>query len=204
MKKLLAALFCLGAIASPVHAENYLILPFFNLSHDANLQWIGESLAETVRDTLAAEGTIAIDRENREEGFRRLSLRSSTQLTKATILRLGEVLDADQIVYGTFLFTDPAIPGDPKIKGTLRIVAQIIDLKKARQGPELAEIGSLEDLARLQNHLAWQTLQYVSPKSAPSEEEFRSRRPVIRVDAIENYIRGLIAPTLDQNKILRL
>ena len=52
MKFWLVALVCLCFLASPLAAENYLILPFFNLSNEANLQWIGESLAETIRDTL--------------------------------------------------------------------------------------------------------------------------------------------------------
>jgi len=191
------------AAAGPVMAENYLILPFFNLSGEANLQWIGESVAENIRDSLAAEGVIALDRETREEGYHRLSVRPSTQLTKATILRLGEVLDADQIIYGSFTYSEPAA-AEPKTKGTLRIIAQVVNLKKARQGPEFSEIGALEDLARLQNHLAWQTLQYVSPRSAPSEEEFRARRPVVRVDAIESYVRGLLASVPDQKLKLLL
>ena len=42
---------------------------------------------------------------------------------------------------------------------------------------------------------AWQTVQALAPKTAPSEEEFRSARPPLRVDAIESYIRGLLATT---------
>src|SRR5206468_6322595 len=100
------AVLCVCA-AAPLPAENLLILPFFNLSQDSNLQWIGESLSETVREALAGEGLLAIDREDREEAFHRLSLRPYSQLTKATVIRLGELLDADQIVYGTFLNSDP-------------------------------------------------------------------------------------------------
>lgn len=185
--------------ASPLLAENYLVLPFFNLSKDANLQWIGESLSESVREALAAEGVLALDRENREEAFRRLSVRPDTQLTKATVIRVGEFLDADQIIYGSYQFSEPDA-GLPKTRGTLRVVAQILNLKKASRGPEYTEIGSLEDLARLQIHLAWQTLQFVSPTTAPSESEFRTRRPAVRVDAIENYIRGLLSGSAD-NKL---
>jgi tetratricopeptide (TPR) repeat protein len=184
------AVLCLCA-ASPLLAENFLILPFFNLSGDSNLQWIGESLSENVRETLAAEGVLALDRDDRQEAYRRLSIRPDTQLTRATVMRVGEFVDADQIIFGTFQYTPPG-NGLPRTRGTLKIVAQIINLKKASRGPEYTEIGSLEDLARLQTHLAWQTLQFVTPATAPSEQEFRSRRPVIRVEAIENYIRGLL------------
>lgn len=189
------ALVCL--FASPAIAGNFLILPFFNLSKDASLEWIGESLSEAVREALAGEGMIVVSREDREEAFRRLSLRPQTLLTKATVIRVGEFLDAHQIIYGTFDFT-PSPDGGPKGRGTLKIAAQIIDLSKATRLPEYTEIGALEDLARLQTHLAWQTLRYVLPDSTPTEEAFRARRTVIRVEAIENYVRGLLTTNAEQ------
>jgi len=191
-------LLALLAASMPALADNYLILPFFNLSKETNLQWIGESLSEAIGESLASENVLTLSREDREEAYRRLSVRADRQLTKATVIRLGEALDADQIVYGQFTFTPPTAADAPRTKGTLRIVAQIVNLRKATRGPEYTELGSLEDLARLQNHIAWQTLQFVSPKTAPSEEEYRARRPAIRVEAIENYVRGLLADTADQ------
>jgi Flp pilus assembly protein TadD len=73
-----------------------------------------------------------------------------------------------------------------------------MDVKRSRQSPEFAEVGALEDLATLETHLGWQTLQFLIPKSAPSEEEFRKARPTIRVDAIEAYVRGLLATSPEQ------
>ena len=191
-----AALVCLFALA-PVHADNFLVLPFFNVSGDANLEWIGESLSETVREALASEGVIALSRDDRQEGFRRLSLRTNSQLTRASILRIGEILDADQVIYGEYTFNAPP-DGGPKIKGTIKITAQIVNLRKAARGPQYEEMGSLEDLARLQITLSWKIIRLISPNAAASEDEFRSKRPVLRVEAIENHTRGLIAPTPDQ------
>jgi tetratricopeptide (TPR) repeat protein len=196
--KLLQALVvvCLCA-RTPAFAENILVLPFFNLSGDSNLDWIGESISETIREALASEGVIALSRDDREEAYRRLALRPQTQLTRATVLRVGEFLDADQVIYGQFTFTQPE--GDqPRVKGTIRIVANTVDLKKARRGPEYTELGALEDLASLQTHLAWQTMHYVTKNTAVSEEEFRSKRPAIRVEAIESHVRGLLASAPEQ------
>jgi tetratricopeptide (TPR) repeat protein len=117
-------------------------------------------------------------------------------LTKATVMRIGEVLDADQIIFGSFDVSG-AEPGTAN-HGTLRLTAQIIDAAKIVRGPEYAEIGALEDLARLQTHLAWQTLQFVLAKEAPSEEEFRRSQPVLRIEAIESYVRGLLAGSAEQ------
>jgi tetratricopeptide (TPR) repeat protein len=189
------AVVCLG-VCMPARCENFLILPFFNLSGSSNLDWVGESVSETIREALAAKGIIALDREHRQEAYRRLSIRPYTQLTKATVMRIGEVLDADQIIFGSFDVSG-AEPGTAN-HGTLRLTAQIIDAAKIVRGPEYAEIGALEDLARLQTHLAWQTLQFVLAKEAPSEEEFRRSQPVLRIEAIESYVRGLLAGSAEQ------
>jgi tetratricopeptide (TPR) repeat protein len=196
MKILLSlVVICLG-VSTPGRADNFLILPFFNLSGSPNLDWVGESVSETIREALASKGIIALDREHRQEAYRRLSIRPYTQLTKATVIRLAEVLDADQVIFGSFELN--AARDEAKTHGTLRLTAQIIDTRKIVRGPEYAEIGALEDLARLQSHIAWQTLQFVLRDNAPSEEEFRRSQPVLRIDAIESYVRGLLASTADQ------
>jgi tetratricopeptide (TPR) repeat protein len=181
----------------PAKADNFVVFPFYNVSGDSSIEWIGESLAESIRDALAREGSIALDREARQEAYRRLSIRPYTALTKATVLRIGEFLDADQIVQGRFDFTPPPA-GQPKTEGSLRIVAQILNLRTASQSREYSELGSLEDLARLQTHLAWQTIRNVNPASAPSEEDFWRRHPVIRVEAIESHTRALLTVNTEQ------
>lgn len=191
------AVLCLLA-ADRLSAENTLVLPFFNLSSDGSLDWIGESLSETLRDALASEGLLVLQRQDREEAFRRLAIRQNSQLTRATVIRLGEVLDADQVIFGSFQFTPPE-GGQPKIRGSLRIHAQSIHLRRASRGPDQVETGSLEDLARLQTRLAWQTVRVLVPRYTTTEEEFRSRRPAVRVDAIENYTRGLLAASPEQS-----
>src|SRR5260370_3440624 len=75
----------------------------------------------------------------------------------------------------------------------MRIASRILDLKRIKQGPELTELGTLEDLAAIETHLAWQTVQALAPKTESSEEDFGQARPPVRVDAIESYIRGLLA-----------
>lgn len=178
-------------------ADTVLVLPFVNASQSPNLDWIGESIAETTREVLSEEGVLAVRRNDRVEAFRRLAIRPDTQLTRASVIKLGEAVDADQIIYGNFTFQPETGPA-PKSRGSVRIVTHLLDLKGLRRASEYSETGALEDLAALQSHLAWQTLKLVAPKTAPSEDEFRRRRPIVRVDAMENYVRGLLAPAFDQ------
>lgn len=190
-------LFCLCAISPSVTADTYAVLPFFNVSKDKTLDWIGESLSETVSEALASEGLVALSREDRIEVYRRLSIRPYALLTKASVMKLGESLDTEHIVYGQFELRSAAdLPA--KGRGTLQVTAHILDLKRLKEGPEFRELGAIEDLAALQNHLAWQTLQFLKPRAAPSEAEFRKRHPAVRVDAIESYIRGLVTLNADE------
>lgn len=197
MSRFLSLVWLLLLCGGAASAETFLILPFFNVSKTANLDWVGESLSESVREALANEGVIAIDREDRREAYRRLSIRQNTQLARGTVIAIGQSLDAEHLIYGSYELI-PSSGGLPKGRGTLRITAQILDLKKMTRGPEYMELGALEDLSKLQTHLAWQTLQFVLPKSAPSEQEFRKLQTIPRIDAMENYVRGLLAKTLEQ------
>ena len=186
---------CLGLILPSAQAVTYLVLPFFNLSKDPNLDWMGESLAESVREGLSSEGLIALDRDGRVEAYSRLSLRPYSLLTKASVVKIGEELDAEQVVFGQY--DVKAAPGFAKNGASLLITARVLDLKRVKEGPEFQEVGALEDLAALQEHLAWQTLRFLKPAGAPSEAEFRDRHPAVRVDAVENYTRGLLATNAD-------
>jgi len=195
------AVLCAGAL----HAETVLVLPFFNHAKSSSLDWIGESLAETMGDALASQSVLVLSREDRLEAYRRLSLRPGAELTHASIIKIGEALDASKVIYGQYDLT-PAGPPAPGVtpsttlpsKGSLRITARILDIKRLRQGPEFAEIGALEELADMETHLGWQALEFLVPKSAPSEQEFRKAHPPVRVDAVESYVRGLLAASAEQ------
>ncbi|MGO9263074.1 MAG: tetratricopeptide repeat protein [Bryobacteraceae bacterium] len=190
MRRLVPLLF----FCASLRAETVLALPFFNHSNSANLDWIGESIAETVGDSLASEGVLVLDRAGRLEAYRRLSLRPSAEITHASIIKIGESLDASVVVYGFYELL-PAGPGDTQSKGSLRVTARLLDLQHTRQGPPFGEVGALEDLAELEVRLGWQVLEFLHPRTAPSEQEFLKARPPVRIDAVENYIRGLLAPS---------
>jgi tetratricopeptide (TPR) repeat protein len=187
----------LGLLCGALRAETVLVLPFFNHSKSPALDWIGESISEAVHDSLTSEGLLALDREDRLEVYRRLSLRPGAELTHASVLKIGQTLDAASVVYGYFELL-PADSGKDQSKGSLRITARIVDLKRLRQGSEFSEVGAIEDLATLEVQLSWQALAFLDPRPARNEQAFvRARRPV-RLDAAESYVRGLLAQTPEQ------
>ena len=67
-------------------------------------------------------------------------------------MKIGEALDAEEVVFGDFRFTPTPASADgtaPSSRGSLRITARIIDRKRIELGAGLAETGALEDLATL-------------------------------------------------------
>ena len=188
----LAALFLALAGLCALRAETVLVLPFFNQSDSDNLSWIGESISEAIQESLTASGLLTLEREDRLEAFRRLALRPNVVLTVASVMKAGEALDASEVIYGHYEIT-AAGSASAASKGTLRITARLLNLKQLRQGPEFEESGALEDLALLEARLSWQALGRLGAKSVPPEAEFLRARPRVRLDALENYIRGLLA-----------
>lgn len=201
----LVAVVGLWALTAPeTRAQTAAVLPFSNTGSatnaaQANLDWIGESIAETVRDALGSRGVLALDHAETGDAYRRLGLRERSVLTKASVLKIGEALDAEHVVYGVFEFTPSAEAGSGT-HGSLKISARVLDRKHLKESPEFVETGGLDDLATIEAHLAWRALSLVSPSLAPPENEFRAVRAPVRLDAEENYVRGLLAAASDQKE----
>ncbi len=187
----------LAIVCSTLHGETALVLPFFNHSKSPGLDWIGESISEAVHDSLSSEGLLMLDREDRLEVYRRLSLRPGAELTRASVMKIGQTLDASSVIYGYYEVLPVENEKDPS-KGTLRITARIVNLKRLRQGSEFSELGALADLATLEFHVSWQALQYLDPSRQRDQQAFMSARPRVRLDAVESYVRGLLAETPEQ------
>lgn len=195
---LAVGMFGLAALR-PLSADTAAVLPFLNKTpNTSNLDWIGESVAETVREAFGITGVMTLDRNEVEEAYRRLGLRPGLALTEASVIKIGETLDAEQVVFGSFEFIPPA--SGPITTGSLHVTARILDRRHMRASKEFTETGALEDLATIEAHLAWRALTLFAPAMAPAESEFRSLRAAIRLDAEENYIRGLMAHTVEQKE----
>ena len=65
----LVVLISIVSTAVGLRAETVLVLPFFNQSGSTasttNVDWIGESISEAVRESLVSEGVLALEREDR-------------------------------------------------------------------------------------------------------------------------------------------
>lgn len=185
--------------AAPANTATVLVLQFHNNSQYSDLDWVGESIAETLMNEFGAANEIVLDRESRQEGMQRLALRPNALFTKATLIKLGQSLDTDYLCYGTY---DAKLPSDDsQLKNSsIQISARFIDLRKMRDSPELSEAGKLTDLSRLEEHLAWGSLTYLEPRANFALQQFMLPQKLTRIDAEESYIRGLLSSNKDQQQ----
>jgi len=92
----LRAALALSAGAIPLLADNTAVLPFSNISTEssgairnpASMDWIGESIAETLRAAFAARGVLTLERDRTTEAYQRLHLRERSELTEASMLKV--------------------------------------------------------------------------------------------------------------------
>lgn len=198
MQRSLPVVFLLASAFLAARAETVLVLPFSNQSSSQSLDWIGESVAHTVGESLAARGLLVLGREDRQEAYRRLSIRGNARLTHATAIKVAEALDAGTVIFGQFDLAPPAPGAAAGARGSLHVTAWTVSMGRMRSGPEIIESGPLDDLAALQRHLAWQLLLQLDPEGTPQAEEALKERASIRLDAMENYTRGLLASSDEQ------
>ncbi len=192
---LIAAVFTLCAALdaiSPASAQQpqplrsiqiLLILPFENASAAPGIDWIGESFPEVVGNRMTSAPLFIISRDDRLYAFDRLGIPPSAKPSRATIYDMAQQIDADYVVVGRYNFDG----------NTFTAQAHVIDVQKLRLSPELTESGPLTDLIKVQTALTWDVLNTLHMVESLSKNEFQARFPPIRLDALENYIRGVVA-----------
>ncbi len=186
-------------LAQPAQSATVLVARFHNTSPYQDLDWVGESVADTLRNECNQSAQIVIDRTTGAEGMSRLALRPDAVFTKATLIRLGRTLDADFIIYGSYevkLASDSSRLQD----SSLTITTRFIDLRKLKDGPDISETGKLTDLSRLEEHLAWEALKYLQPGVTLSLDKFLAPQKLTRLDAEESYARGLLSSSKEQQQ----
>lgn len=164
------------AAQAPAAGSRVLVLPFENPTRDPRLYWLAEGAAVLLTEELTARGVPALRRDERQEAFERLQVPTIATLSRATVIRLGEVVGAGEVVIGSL-----ALAGD-----TLEIRARRIQMDTGRLDEERIEQGPLADLFPIFERLA----PRVSPAAARVVAAIRQYPPPV---AFENYAKGLIA-----------
>ncbi|HUK43032.1 MAG TPA: tetratricopeptide repeat protein [Candidatus Bathyarchaeia archaeon] len=177
-------MFCRTAIGqlSPA-TQTLLVMPFENRSSAPGLEWIAESFPEVLSQRMASSAVYAMGRADRANAFDRSGIPATVLPSRATLYRIADRMGADYVVLGSYNF-------DGK---TFSSAAQLLDMKKLHLYPAVESSGPLTDLIRVQTVLAWLLLQQMPSHPAVTREPFLASWPPIRLDAFENYLRGVLA-----------
>jgi Flp pilus assembly protein TadD len=137
--------------------------------------WLGEAAAILLSDELDARAVPALSRSDRVEAFARLQLPFVPTLTRATMLRVAEMVGASELVVGEVRL------------GTRMIVkARVISVDAARQLQEVSEEGPGTDIYGI--------FERIAARLVPGTVR-QDRRAHLPIGAFEQYVKGLVAPT---------
>lgn len=156
-----------------------LVMPFENITHDGRIIWMGEASAVLLADDLNAFGVSAITREERRQAFDVLQVPPTASLTNATVIRIGQIVGAAQVVIGTV-----QLEGDDLV-----VQARAIALESGRIQSDVSDRGPMADLFTIFERMA---RRIMSPSAAGAGGAAPPHPPVA---AFENYIKGLLAET---------
>jgi Tfp pilus assembly protein PilF/TolB-like protein len=173
-----AVLLAVQAAAAQRPADGrILVVPFENAVHDQRLHWLSEASAVLLADELRARGLPAISRDNRVRAFDDLHLPLTATLSRATVIKVGRLVGASEVVMGTF-----ALDGDK-----LKIDTHRIRVDVGRLEPAVSDQAPLTDLFASFGRLA--------SRIAPDSRAVAGSPPFPPLNAFENYIKGLVAET---------
>lgn len=173
--------------------QTLVIMPFENRSNAPGLEWISEAFPEVLGRRMSLDDVYVLGRESRLQAYDRAGIPAAIHPSRATLYRVAEQMDVDYAVLGNYSFDGQ----------TFSARAQLLDMKQRRLSPELKESGPLPQLLQVQTALAWDLLRVLRPNYGVSQEAFLAGASALRLDAFENYVRGLTALT-EADKLQRL
>lgn len=152
-----------------------LVVPFDAASVEPRLRWLGEAQAILLTDELNARGVRAITRAERIRAFEQLHLPPYASLSRATVIKVGEIVGATEVIVGSF-----SVTGDD-----LSVDVHALRIDVGRLEPEVKERAPLASIFTL--------FERVAGRLAPDSRAASGREARPPLDAFENYIKGLVA-----------
>ncbi|MGH9587237.1 MAG: tetratricopeptide repeat protein [Acidobacteriaceae bacterium] len=171
------------AAEMPPRGRLLLVLPFENHTGQPNLDWIGDGAADMFNRRLDAAGFLTIDRDDRLYALDRLGLPVDFHPSRATTIRIAQLLDADSVIIGSYTLT-----GDQ-----LTTTARILDLHKLVLSSPVEQNSNLNNLLDTLNALAWKVARTLDPTYSVAEQTFLAADGPLHPGAFEDYIRGMTA-----------
>ncbi len=105
---------------TPAATMSLAIIPYYNASGDANLDWLSSSLSETLgADIGPAAGMRLVSQGRLQQVLRDLNISAQQQLDQATLKRISNFINADIVITGKYV----------KIGDNIQVTSTVYDLK---------------------------------------------------------------------------
>jgi Tfp pilus assembly protein PilF/TolB-like protein len=164
-----------GVSPQAASSPRILVVPFENTQREARLTWLGEASAMLLAEELNARGLRAITRDERVDAFEQLHLPVAASLSHATVIKVGQLVGASEVIAGSFRLT-----GDE-----LTVEAHSIRMDVGRLQPPVSEHAALKDFFAIYQRIA-QRLAMGAARIGPAPVQPPP-------GAFESYIKGLLA-----------
>jgi tetratricopeptide (TPR) repeat protein len=158
-----------------------LVLPFDNLTGQPSLEWMREAAANLLSSRFTSAGFAPMSRADRVYALDHLGLPQGFHPSRASSLKLAETLDADSIIVGSYK-TDG---------GEIVAEAQVVDVPHLRMSQAVTARGQMRAMTSVFDALAWKLTRQMDPGFSVAEETFVAAGSGLRLDAFEQYIRGI-------------
>lgn len=168
-------------LASGGKNQILLVLPFDNETGQPNLEWIREAAPEILNARFASAGFEPMSRADRIYALDHLGLPQQFQPSRASALKLAQTLDADSIIVGSY-----------RLEGTgIVAVARVLNVPHLRMSDPVMGRGEMRDIIAVFDSLAWRLTRVMDPGFNVAQETFLAAGANLRLDAFEQYIRGI-------------
>jgi len=172
--------FCISPVSAQAVSSasaGHLVIPFENGTREPRLYWLAEASAVLLTDDLSALGAPVLSRDDRLQAFEQLRVPPVATLSEATIIRVGRVVGAAQVVVGTY-----SVLGE-----TISVRVRAIRLDSGRISAEVVEGGPLVELFGVFARVA----RRLVPESVVSIEDMERGHPPLA--AFEQFVKGVLA-----------
>jgi len=170
-----------SGVASAGKDRILLILPFDNGTGEPNLEWIREAAPEILDARFASAGFAPMSRADRVYALDHLGLPQQFQPSRASAIKLAQTLDVDSIIVGTYRMVGTGIVTE----------ARVLDVPHLRLSDAVMARGEMNDLIAVFDSLAWRLTRVMDPGFSVAQETFLAAGASLRLDAFEQYIRGI-------------
>jgi len=168
------------------HGRLVLVLPFENRTSDKSLDWMGAAFPDVLNRRLVSAGFLTIGRADRIYAYDHLGLPVDLEPTRATAIRIAQMLDADYVVFGHFA------KGTDAASSELTAEASVLDVSGLHLNEAIQQQGEAEHLLQMINSLAWKVARQLDPSLGVDEQTFIAADSNLHTDAFREYIQGVV------------